>query len=95
LQPPIERGVEVRHVIAKEGQPPGAFVGLNPHARPVGKDLAVAVHPYPPAGAIAQVLGTTHRTGEPGGMEDALAAHPAVPHGFFERLLYRDDGPLE
>src|SRR5579871_5986171 len=71
LQLPVDRLLQMLDVVSPQRHPPGAFPGLDPDTALIGKDLAVAVGSNAPARAIAKVLGTAHRTAEPGGMQDA------------------------
>ena len=87
LQAVVDRRAQVVDVRAPDRQLLGPRVGLDPHAAHLGLDLAVAVRPHAAAGAVAQRLGTRHRTGEAGVVQDALPAHPAVPDGSLDRVL--------
>src|SRR5438270_12476424 len=95
LQPPVDRWVEVVCVIAPQRHPARALPGLDPDAGPVGEDLAGAVGANAAAGPVAQVLGAAHGAAESGRVEDALAAHPAIPDGFLERSYDRDHRTLQ
>jgi len=66
-------------------------VSLHPNARHIGNHFAVAVLANPTARPVAKRFRTGHRTGHPGRVEDALPAHPAVPHRCFHDMLNRSN----
>ena len=63
----------------------GALDRLEPDAAHLRLHLAVPVRAHAAAGAVAQRLRALHRTGQPGRVEHALAAHVAAE----DRLLHR------
>src|SRR2546426_1893357 len=89
LQLPIHRLLYLLDVIPPERKSPRAFPGLDPHAPHVGIDLAIPVRPNAAARSVSKALGATHRAAQPGGMQDALAAHPAAPDRLLEGLFDR------
>src|SRR3982074_923235 len=95
LKLPVDRLLHVLDVILENGQPPRAFPGFDPDAALVGLALAIAVGAHPAAWSVAQILGTAHRAAEPGRVQDALAAHAAIPDRLLQRLLDGDHEPLE
>src|SRR3954451_21796640 len=86
-EPPVDRAVHVLHVVAPDGHLARPLPRLDPDARAVRIDLAVAVLQHATARTVAQVLRTPHRTRHPGGMQDALPAHAAVESGFLAGAL--------
>src|SRR2546425_4967663 len=94
LQLPIHRLLHVLDVIAPERKSLRAFPGLDPHAAHVGIDLAIPVRPNAAAWSVSKALGATHRAAQPGGMQDALAAHAAAPDRFLEGLFDRQHEAL-
>lgn len=66
------------NMIAPDGQTGRALDGLHPDAGLVGIDFAISIGAYAAARSITQTLGTAHGAGESSGMENALAAHPAI-----------------
>src|SRR3954451_13548383 len=74
-------------VRAPDRQVVGARVRLEPHAAHLGLDLAAAVGADAAARAVAQGLRACHRAREPGVVQNALAAHAAVPDGPLDRVL--------
>ena len=60
---------------------------LDPDTTHLWNDLAVAVLTNAAAWPVAQRLGAGHRAGHPCGVQDALAAHSAVPHGTLDGML--------
>src|SRR2546428_6814883 len=87
LQLPIDRFLEILDVILEDGEPSRALPGVDPDTSLVGVHLAVAVGADAAARPIAKILGAAHRAAQAGRVQDALAAHPAVPDRFLERLL--------
>src|SRR3954454_9986507 len=60
------------------GQLSRALDRLHPHTAPLRLDLAMAVGPHTAARPVAELLRACHRAGEPGRVQDALAAHVAA-----------------
>src|SRR2546421_2712584 len=87
LQLPVDRLLQVLDVATPERQLARTFPGLDPDAALVRVHLAIAIGTHAAAWPIAQVLRATHRTAHPGRVQDALAAHAAIPNRLFERLL--------
>src|SRR5436190_6390397 len=82
-EPPVDRPVDVLHVLAPDGHLARPLPRLDPDARSVGIDLAVPVLEHAAARTVPEVLRTPHRTGHPRRVQDALPAHAAVE----DRLL--------
>ena len=70
-------------VLAPKRQSLRAFDSLHPHARFVWKNFAIPVGSYAAAWTVALVLRTAHRAGQPGFMQNALPAHPAIEQDLF------------
>src|SRR3954447_23924568 len=87
LEAVVDRRAEAMDVRAPDGQLLGAVVGLHPDAAHLGLDLAVAVRAHAAARAVAQRLRARHGAGQPGVVQDALAAHAAVPDRPLDRVL--------
>src|ERR1700694_4508163 len=77
----------MQDVILEDGQAPRALPGLDPHATLVCVHLAVAVRSNTTARTVPKILGAAHRAAQAGRMQDALAAHAAVPDRFLQRFL--------
>src|ERR1700732_2965312 len=75
-------------MVLEDRQAARTLPGFDPDAALVGIDFAIAVGADATAGPIAEILRAPHRAAQPGGMQDALAAHAAVPDDFLERLLH-------
>src|ERR1700732_1464924 len=86
-QLPIDRLLQMQDVILENGQAPRAPPGLDPDATLVRVHLAVAVRSNTAARTVPKILGAAHRAAQAGRMQDALAAHAAVPDRFLQRLL--------
>src|SRR5205823_4110799 len=95
LQLPIDRLLYVLDVIAPERKSPRAFPGLDPHAGHVGIDLAIPVLPNAAARSVSKALGASHRAAQASRVQDALAAHAAIPDRFLQRLLYGQNEALD
>src|SRR3954452_14434763 len=87
VQAVVDRRAQPVDVRAEDGEVLGAVVGLQPHAAHLGLDLARAVRAHAAAGTVPQRLGAGHRAREPGVVQDALPAHPAVPDRPLDRVL--------
>src|SRR3954465_8390707 len=83
----VDRRAQTMDVRAPDRQVLGALVGFEPHAAHLGLDLARPVGAHAAARTVAQRLGARHRAGEAGVVQDALAAHPAVPDRPLDRVL--------
>src|SRR5438094_8287684 len=95
LQLPVHRFLQMLDVILEDGQPSRPFPGLDPDAARVWKNFAVAVRAHPTAWPVAQIFRTAHRAAQARRVQDALAAHAAVPDRFLERLLDGEHQTLE
>src|SRR3954449_12577884 len=87
VQAVVDRRPQAVDVRSPYRQLVGALGGLQPDTAHLGLDLAVAVRPHAAARAVAQRLRARHRAREPGVVQDALAAHAAVPHRPLDRVL--------
>src|SRR3954447_26245643 len=87
LEAVVDRRPERVDVRPPDRQLLGAVVGLHPDAAHLRLDLAVAVRPHSAAGSVAQRLRARHRARESGVVQDALAAHAAVPDRPLDRVL--------
>src|SRR4051794_26926833 len=87
LEAVVDRRAEIVDVRAPDRELLGAVVGLDPDAAHLGLDLAVAVRAHPAAGSVAQRLRARHRARHAGLVQDALAAHAAVPDRPLDRVL--------
>src|SRR4051794_10953318 len=87
VQAVVDRRPQAVDVRSPYRQLVGALGGLQPDTAHLGLDLAVAVRPDAAARAVAQGLRAGHRAGEPGVVQDALAAHAAVPDGALDGVL--------
>src|SRR3954453_2873812 len=83
----VDRRAQLVDVRPEDRQLLGPLVGLQPDAAHLGLDLAVAVRTDAAARTVAQRLRTCHRAGEPGVVQDALAAHAAIPDRPLDRVL--------
>src|SRR3954469_23783916 len=87
LEAVVDRRPELVDVRPPDGELVRAVVGLHPDAAHLGLDLAVAVRAPPAAGPVAQRLRARHGARHAGLVQDALAAHPAVPDRPLDRVL--------
>jgi len=65
--------------------------GLDPDAVHLGLDFALSINEDSTARSIAKLLGTRHRAGHAGHMQDTLAAHLTVEKGFLDKFFDRLD----
>src|SRR5439155_9003335 len=92
-EPVVHGRAQVVDLMAPERQPGRSLDRLQPDAAHLRLDLAVAVRAHAPAGTVAQLLRAVHRTGHPGRVEDALAAHVTAPDGLLDGVLDRGQRP--
>src|SRR6267143_1210341 len=95
LQLPVHRLLQMVDVLLEDGQAQRTFPGLDPDAPLVRVHLAVAVRTNTAARTVPQILGATHRAAQAGRVQNALAAHAAVPDRFLQRLLGGEHQALE
>src|ERR1700674_873153 len=95
LQLPVDRLLQMLDVILEHRKASRTLPGFDPDATLIRVHLAVAVRTYATARAVAQILRAAHRASEAGRMQDALAAHAAVPDRLFQWLLHRKHQALE
>src|SRR5215218_5710232 len=95
LEAPVGGWLHVLDVLAPQREPSRSLPRLDPDALHLGNHLAVPVLERAAAGPVAQVLRAAHGTRETGGMQDALAAHPAVPQRLLRPPLDRQQRSVE
>src|ERR1700674_3209594 len=95
LQLPVDRLLQMLDVILEHRKASRTLPGFDPDATLIRVHLGVAVRTYATARAVAQILRAAHRASEAGRMQDALAAHAAVPDRLFQWLLHRKHQALE
>src|SRR4029077_9462957 len=79
--------VKMERGILEDGEASRALPGFDPDATLVRVDLAIAVRANTAARTVTEILRAAHRTAQAGRVQDALAAHAAVPDRFLQRLL--------
>ena len=81
-------------LIPIERHAPGSFPGLYPDAGHLGFDLAMPIQAHAPTWTVAQVLGTGHRAGHAGAVQDTLPTHLAVKDGALAEPFDLDKEPV-
>src|SRR5215210_1816463 len=87
VQAVVDGRAQLVDVRAPDRQALGALVGLEPHAPHLRLDLAGPVGAHAAARAVAQRLRARHWARHAGVVQDALAAHLAVPDRPLDRVL--------